>query len=35
MGLMTTTTNALERAILETLLYFDLFDYPLTLAEVI
>ena len=34
MGLMTTTTNALERAILETLLYFDLFDYPLTLAEV-
>jgi hypothetical protein len=35
MGSTTTVVGVLERAILETLLYFDLFDYPLTLDEVV
>jgi hypothetical protein len=34
MGTTTDTGSALERAILNTLLYSDLFDYPLTPAEV-
>ena len=34
MGKTTITAGALERAILRTLLYSDLFDYPLTPAEV-
>ncbi len=35
MGFTTVTDSVLERAILETLLYSDLFDYPLTPAEVV
>ena len=35
MGSTADATGALERAILETLLYSDLFDYPLTVDEVV
>ncbi len=35
MGFATVTHSVLERAILETLLYSDLFDYPLTLDETV
>ena len=35
MGSTAVTVGVLERAILETLLYSDLFDYPLTLDEVV